>query len=124
MLRTTPILYCKRAALHHVRTAHPILVTIGPPSSSKGLGDEATRALASAQEGVVPRGYIPGTHPCLEPDRFRLRMGATLEKRSGSEYTTSRIYVPGPTPFLREGGFQATWKTQLAIAAALPAHTC
>ena len=55
MLRTTPILYCKRAALHHVRTAHPIhsLVTIGPPSSStlseKGLGDEATRALASGQ---------------------------------------------------------------------------
>ena len=57
MPRTTPILYCKRAALHHVRTAHPILVTIGPPSSSKGLGDEATRALASAQEGVAPRGY-------------------------------------------------------------------
>ena len=67
MLWTTSILYCKCAALHHVRTAHPIhsLVTIGPLSSStlsdKGLSDEATCALASAREGVAPRGYLVAT---------------------------------------------------------------
>ena len=103
MLRTTHFLYCKRAALHHVRTAHPIhsLVTIGPPSSStlseKGLGDEATRALASSQISARRRGS--GTYPCLEsrePDRFRLRMGVTLEKRSGSVYTTSRLCLAQP----------------------------
>ena len=93
------------------RTAQPILYiassTIGPPSSStlseKGLGDEATRALASGQISARRRGSarLPGTYPCLEsrePDRFRLRMGATLEKRSGSVYTW-------PHPFSARGGF-------------------
>ena len=131
MLRTTPMLYCKRAALHHVRTAHPIhgLVTIGPPSSSeKGLGNEATRALA--REGVAPRGYPvprPGTYPCLEsrePDRFRMRMGATLEKRSGSVYTTSCMcFAP---PFFCARGFPGYAEDTAGHSSsyiALPAHT-
>ena len=96
------------------------LVTIGSPSSStlseKGLGDEATCAIASGQISARRRGSarLPGTYPCLEsrePDRFRLRMGATLE-----------IHVCSWShPFFARGGFQATRKTQLAIA--LPAHT-
>ena len=115
MLRTTLILYCKRAALHHVRTAHPIhsLITIGPPSSStlseKGLSDEAARALASGLISARRRGSarLPGTYPCLEsrePDRFRLRMGSTLEKRSGSVHTTPRMCLAPPL-FCARGGF-------------------
>ena len=43
---------------------------------------------------MAPRGYIPGTYPCLESrelDRVRLRKDANLEKRSGSLHTTSRM---------------------------------
>ena len=106
------------SALRYVRRTLYIhsLVTIGPPSSStlseKGLGDEATRALA--REGLAPRGYLVPTRASslVKQTDFRLRMGATLEKRSGSVYNLT--YVLGATLFLREGGFQATRKTQLA----------
>ena len=97
--------------------AHPIhsLVTIGPPSSStlseEGPG-EATRALA--RDGLAPRGYLVPIRASslVKQTDFRLRMGATLEKRSDSVYNLT--YVLGATLFLREGGFQAMRKTQLA----------
>ena len=104
-LLTTPILYCKHAALYHVYTAQSIhsLVTIGPPSSStlseKGLGNEATHALASGQISMrCDSARLPGTYSCLEsrePDRFRLCMGVTL--------VYNLTYVLGPTPFLHKG---------------------
>ena len=64
-----------------------------------------------AREGVAPRGYLVPIYWCLEsrePDRFRLPMGATLEKRSGSIsvyvyiYTTSRMCLAPPLFCARE----------------------
>ena len=99
------ITYVRRTIIIHS------LVTIGPPSSSthseKGLGDEATRVLASGQISARRRGCarLPGTYPCLEsrePDCFRLGMGATLEKRSGYVYTTLRMCLAPPLFCARE----------------------
>ena len=132
LMLTTPIPYCKRTALHHVRTAHPIhsLVTIGPPSSStlseKGLGDEATRALASSQISARRRGSarLPGTYLCLEsrePDRFRFRMGVTLENGLVQPHVCA-----WPHPFSARGRFPGKAEDtagHIYQQLALPAHT-
>ena len=65
-----------------------------------------------AREGVAPRGYLVPIYWCLEsrePDRFRLPMGATLEKRSGSILCTCIYIQPRvcawPHPFSARGEF-------------------
>ena len=72
--------YCLLQACRIASRTYGSLVTIGLPSSStlleEGRGDElSARRCGSARP--------PDTYPCLEsrePDRFRLRMGTTLEK--------------------------------------------
>ena len=115
MLRTTPILYCKRAALHHVRTAHPIhsLVTIGPPSNStlseKGLGDEATRTLASGQisarEGVALRGNLVPTRASSVVNQAVLGCAWARPWKNGLVLCIQSHVCAWPHPFSARGGF-------------------
>ena len=117
MLSTTPILYCKRAALHYAPDTRPIDPALLPVRNFHSLANLAEPRLLA--QGAPTARLFHSQGPSNEVIRASVPFSCTSFHncacarpwRNGLVQEAQPHDVPDPTPFVRaRGGFQATRK--------------
>ena len=117
MLSTTPILYCKRAALHHAPDTRPVDPALLPVRNFHSLANLAEPRLLA--QGAPTARLFHSQGPSNEVIRASVPFSCTSFHncacagpwRKGLVQEAQPHDLPDPTPFVREEGFPGNAET-------------